>query len=74
MDEIFVDVVDEYSRLLVNCREDARHLLRRPHDQKDLVALRRQTVVQDVERSRYVRMGQDVQQCRRQIIRLQEDR
>ena len=57
MDEILVDVVDKYSRLLMYCGEDARHLLRRPHDQKYLVALRRQAIVQDVERSGDVRMG-----------------
>ena len=51
VDQILVDVVDEDPRLLVNCCEDARHLLRRAHDQKDLVALRRQAVVQDVEGS-----------------------
>ena len=64
MDEILVDVIDKYSRLFMYCGKDAGHLLRRPHDQKDLVALRRQTVVQNVEGSRYVRMGQDGQQCR----------
>jgi hypothetical protein len=62
VDKIFIDVVDEDARLLVNGREDTRHLLRRPHDQKDLVALRRQAIVQDVERPRYVRMGEDVEQ------------
>jgi hypothetical protein len=57
MDEILIDVIDKYSRLFMYCGEDTRHLLRRPHNQKYLVALRRKTVVQDVERSGYVRMG-----------------
>ena len=57
MDEILIDVVNKYSRLLMYCGKDSRHLLRSPHDEKYLVALRRQTVVKDVERSGYVWMG-----------------
>src|SRR5206468_9731997 len=72
VDEILVDVVDEDARLLMDRGEDARDLLRRPHDREYFVALRGQAIVKDVERPRNVRMGQDVQQGRRQIIRFQQ--
>src|ERR1700722_19469471 len=39
VDQIFVDVIDEYPGLLMDRGEDARDLLRGAHDRKDLVAL-----------------------------------
>src|SRR6185437_10947254 len=74
VDQILVDVVDKDARLFMDSGKNARHLLRRPHDRKDLVALRRQAVVQDVEGPGDVGVGQDVQQCRRQVVRLQQVR
>ena len=57
MDEILINVIDKYSCLFMDCGKNTRHFLRSPHDEKYLVTLRGQTVVQDVERSGYVGMG-----------------
>jgi hypothetical protein len=72
VNQIFVDVVDEDARLFVDRGEDARDLLRGAHDREDLIALCRQAIMQDIERPGDVWMGQNVQQCRRKILRFQQ--
>ena len=58
MNQILIYVVHENSGLFMYCGENPRYLLRGAHDEKYLVALGRQTVVQYVERSDYMWMGQ----------------
>ena len=57
MNQVLIYVIHEYSCLFMYCSKNPRHLLRSAHDEKYLVALGSQTVVQYVERPGYMRMS-----------------
>ncbi len=58
VDQILVDIINKYSSLLVYCCKNPCYLLCSPHDMEYLVTLCSQTIVQYIEGSGYVRVGQ----------------